>query len=162
VIPLTLVSDHLLVQLGIGVDERTRDQLVNMLLGGDNSVEAVRDALREMANTAGGAIRRAALADGVSLAIGLPSNENLFGADGKRRTWRICDDNGLVLDCMVVLSPNRSVHVTPSQLREGMVLAREVMGPDDTVIAPAGTRLTQTTIEQIERFAGPHLEIEAA
>lgn len=162
VIPLTLVSQHLLVKLGIGVDENTRAQLVDVLLGGEDNKEAVLDALREMANTAGGAIRRAALDDGVSFSIGLPSNENLFAADGRRRVWRVSDDNGLALECTVTLSSNHPERVPLTELREGMVLAREVIGDDGLVIASAGTCLTQTTIDQIAALMDPSVEIEAA
>jgi hypothetical protein len=162
VIPLTLVSDHLLVQLGIGVDEATRDQLVEVLLGGDNSGDALRDALREMANTAGGAIRRAALDDGVSFSIGLPSNENLFAASSHQRVWTISDGNGLQLDCTVALSANQPLRVHATDLREGMVLARDILGHDGSILITAGTSLTRTTADQIRDIASDReIEVEA-
>ncbi len=161
VIPLTLVSGHVLVQLGIGVDEATRAQLVETLLGGDDSGEALRDALREMANTAGGAIRRAALDDGVSFSIGLPSNENLFGASSQQRMWTISNGCGLQLDCTVTLSANKPTRIRAADLREGMVLARDVLAHDGTTIA-AGTSITRTTAEQIGQHARDReIEVEA-
>jgi hypothetical protein len=152
VIPLTLVSDHVLVQLGIGVDEATRDKLVEVLLGGDGSCDAMRDALREMANTAGGAIRRAALDDGVSFSIGLPSDDNVFsGAGAGQRAWTVSDGNGLQLDCTVAMTANRPRRVDVGELREGMVVTRDVVATDGAVVVPAGTSLTTATAQQIGR-----------
>ena len=161
VIPLTLVSDHLRVQFGIGVDEATREQLCDVLLGGDRTSDATLDALREMANTAGGAICRAALNDGISFSIGLPSNENLFSsAPGRGREWTITDGKSLYLDCMVMMSEDRTRHVAACDLREGMVLTYGIVDGLGEAVVEAGRTVTRTTIEEIVRVLGPTCPVE--
>jgi hypothetical protein len=154
VISLTLAADHLQLQLGIGVDEHTREHLTEMLLGGDATLEAICDALREMANTAGGAIRRAALDDGMSFAMGLPSNENVFASEKRRRGFAITDANGLYFECVVTFSANMPMRVSVSDLREGMVIMSEVVDETGAVIVAAGSSLTQTSAERISAVLG--------
>jgi hypothetical protein len=159
-ISLTLAADHLQLQLGIGVDERTRDHLGDVLLGGDCTIEAILDALREMANTAGGAIRRAALDDGMSFAMGLPSNENVFASEKRRRGFAITDANGLYLECVVTVSANVPTAVRASDLREGMVIMRDVVDESGTVVVAAGSSLTDTTAERVRSVLGCNGNVE--
>ncbi|HEY4056534.1 MAG TPA: hypothetical protein VGM39_07985 [Kofleriaceae bacterium] len=77
-IPLTLVAERLIVRVGLGVDAATRTRIQTDLLGNDASAPALADAMREMANIAGGAIRRSAFESGLTFTRGLPSNETLF------------------------------------------------------------------------------------
>ncbi len=164
VISLTLAADHLHLQLGIGVDEHTRAHLSDVLLGGDATLEAICDALREMANTAGGAIRRAALDDGMSFAMGLPSNENVFASEKRRRGFAITDANGLYLECVVTVSANLPTSVTVSELREGMVIMTDVVDERGQVVVAAGSSLTETSAERITSVLGreSHVEISKA
>ena len=159
-ISLTLAADHLQMQLGIGVDEHTRQQLTEALLGGDTTIEAILDVLREMANTAGGAIRRAALDDGMSFAMGLPSNENVFASEKRRRGFAITDANGLYLECVVTVSANVPTSVRASDLREGMVIMRDVVDEDGTVVVAAGSSLTETTAERVSSVLGSSCNVE--
>jgi hypothetical protein len=164
VIALTLASDHLQFQLGIGVDERTRDHLTDVLLGGDETIEAIRDALREMANTAGGAIRRAAMDDGMTFSMGLPTNENVFASEKRRRGFAITDAKGLYLECVVTVSANKPKRVDVSELCEGMVIATDIVDEDGDVLVAAGSSLTTTTAERISAVLarGSQVEITAA
>jgi hypothetical protein len=149
VISLTLAADHLQIQLGIGVDEPTREHLAEVLLGGDSTVEAICDALREMANTAGGAIRRAAMDDGMCFAMGLPTNDNVFASEKRRRGFAITDANGLYLECVVTVSANRAKRIDVSELREGMVIATDICDETGAIVVAAGSSLTATTAEHI-------------
>lgn len=160
VISLTLATDHLQVQLGIGVDQHTRDHLAEVLLGGDSTLEAICDALREMANTAGGAIRRAALDDGMSFAMGLPSNDNVFQSEKRRRSFAITDANGLYLECVMTMSANVPTRVNVSELREGMVIMTDIVDESGEVIVPAGSSLTETTAERISTLLGRDSQVE--
>jgi hypothetical protein len=160
VISLTLASDHLHVQLGLGVDERTRDHLTEALLGGDTTVEAICDALREMANTAGGAVRRAALGDGIRLAMGLPTNDNVFSSEKRRTVFAITDENGLYLECVLAVSANVPTTVKVSELREGMVIVDDVVDSGGTRVAEGGSLLTQSTAEQINTVLDCSSEVE--
>jgi hypothetical protein len=154
VVPLTMASDLLRIEIGLGVDERTRDHLRELLLGGDESHEAMADALREMANTAAGAIRRAALDDGDCLAIGLPSNDNLFIETlGKRQVWTM-SDKSMWLQCVVAASPNQGRAVPARELCEGMVLSKDVVAVEGLVVAEAGIAITDATAQTIVSAVG--------
>lgn len=160
VISLTLAAQHLQMQLGIGVDEQTHNHLSELLLGGDTTLEAICDALREMANTAGGAIRRAALDDGMSFAMGLPSNENVFASEQRRRGFAITDANGLYLECVVTVTTNAPTRLEVSELREGMVIMSDVVDESGVVVVSAGSSLTETTAARICTVLGPGSQVE--
>lgn len=164
VVPLTLVSDHLAVNLGLGVDAVARDKLRELLLGGDENCEAMLDALREMANTAGGAVCRVALDQGAMFTLGLPSNDDVFRAGrGKRREWAITDDDGLYLTCVAMLSENRTTRVAPSELRVGMALVSDAVHPiTGRTVALANCALTQTAIDAIAESFDDTTRIEVA
>lgn len=159
-IALTLATDHLQIELGIGVDERTRDHLSDVLLGGDSTVEAISDALREMANTAGGAIRRAALDDGMCFAMGLPTNDNVFGSEKRRRGFAITDANGLYLECVVTVSANRSKRIDVADLCEGMVIATDILDESGNILVASGGSLTATTAERIRAVLARGSQVE--
>lgn len=159
-IPLT--SNLVSLQIGLGIDQRSEGQLGDRILGGDVSEEAVRDALREMANTAGGAIRRAALEDGMSFAVGLPSNDNPFGDGVRCRAFTIGDGNGLQLECMIAVTTNVTAHVPARHLDEGMVLAQHVHAADGRIVHPRGTLLTSTTAIDIRELVGEAATIEVS
>ncbi len=154
VIALTLATDHLQVQLGIGIDEPTANHLTETLLGGDASIEAILDALREMANIAGGAIRRAALDDGMSFAMGLPSNENVFASEKRRRGFKITDANGLYIECVVTVSANIPTSIRASELREGMIIMRDIVDETGDVVVASGSSLTETSARRVAALIG--------
>lgn len=158
-IPLT--SNLVSLQVGLGIDQHTGGQLGERILGGDHSQDAMRDALREMANMAGGAIRRAALDDGMSFAVGLPSNENPFGVP-RCRAFTIGDGQGFQLECMIAVSTNVTTHVPAGQLEEGMVLAQNILGNDGDVVHHRGTLLTRTTAASIAGLLGAHATVEVS
>jgi hypothetical protein len=161
-IPLTLTAEHLQLRIGLGIDGCTMGALQSTLLGGDTSTEAMADAMREIANTAGGAVKRAALAAGVEFSIGLPSNTNLVACEGRahHRAWTLRAPSGVELACVVIASSTAPKVVATRDLREGMVLARDVRNAMGTLIAPAGTNLTRTTVEQLSRILGAAASLE--
>jgi hypothetical protein len=159
-IPLTSVPGQVSLQLGLGIDARTGGQLSERMLGGDVSGAAMQDALREMCNTAGGAIRRAALDEGLSFSVGLPNDENPFGAGSRRRVFTITDDNGVHLECTVNVSANLPIYVAASDLSEGMVLARDVVDANGDIVHHSGTVLTLTTAASIASLVGEQTSIE--
>ncbi|HEY4058046.1 MAG TPA: hypothetical protein VGM39_15635 [Kofleriaceae bacterium] len=143
VISLTFTNDRLMIQLGIGIDERGRSHLQQILLGGDGSDEVLRDALREMANTAGGAISRKGLQEGRDIALGLPSNDNEFTeASGKRRAWHMTNGEGLRIECVASARKSDPYLVPASALVEGMVVVAVLNDAKGKMLAAPGTRVT--------------------
>ncbi len=78
-IPLFVVADNLELRVSLIAEPKTLTWLRANLFGNPNiGDEATADALREMANTTGGCLKRAALAEGVAMAAGLPFNAGLI------------------------------------------------------------------------------------
>jgi len=162
-LPLTLTSEKIQLRLGFGIDEVTLVMLQAGLLAGDTSPEAAADALREIANTAGGVLKRVAMAAGLELTIGLPVNKSLAANDqvaGEHRAWTLEAATGMQLACTATAIASVPKIVGARDLKEGMVLATDVRNPNGVLIAPAGTNLTTTTVEQLARLLGAHATVE--
>jgi hypothetical protein len=153
-IPLTLTTEQIQIRIGLGIDFASMGALQSTLLGGDTSPDAIADAMRELANTAGGAIKRTALDSGVEFTIGLPSNANILAHEGKpvHRAWTLRSASGVSFVCVAIATSNAPKVVPTRDLREGMVLARDVRNAMGVLIAPAGTNMTRTTCEQLARI----------
>ncbi|HEY4177282.1 MAG TPA: hypothetical protein VGM90_10635 [Kofleriaceae bacterium] len=161
-IPLTLTSEQIQIRVGLGIDQSTMTALQRTLLGGDTSGEAMLDAMREMANTAGGAIKRAALEHGVEFTIGLPSNTNVVNTTNpERRSWTL-SGSAIALTCVAHATSSAPRVIVIKDLREGMILARDVLNSIGTLIAPAGTSVTRTTVEQLARILGTATTLEVS
>ncbi|MGE0398441.1 MAG: hypothetical protein AB7T06_17175 [Kofleriaceae bacterium] len=161
-IPLTLTAEQIQIRIGLGIDEATASSLQSTLLGGDTSGEAIADAMRELANTAGGAIKRMALDGGVEFSIGLPSNTNILVLDDqpRHRAWTLRSASGVSFVCVAIATSSAPRVVPARELREGMVLARDVRNAMGVLIAPAGTNITRTTVEQLSRLLGETASLE--
>ena len=156
-IAVTYSASQLQIRIGIGVDCASAGELQNGLLGGDLSEAALADALRELANTAAGGFARGALACNAQLTIGMPSNRDLVSgaASHEGRAFRLVAPGGsLVLHCVAIVSECAPKLVVASELREGMVLARDVMNSNGLLTVPAGTALTRATVQQLGRVLG--------
>lgn len=159
-IPLVLAADQVEVRLSIGADTSTCAALADKLLGGDVSEEAMMDALRELANTAGGALKRAALADGVTFTLGLPSNGGLFSDPAVKHRWYSRDELGLCLAFAAKVTVTAPKVLPASSLREGMVLVRDLKNPGGLLLASAGTLLTRSAAERLGSLAGASTLVE--
>lgn len=160
-IPLTLTTEQIQIKIGLGIDGSTMGALQATLLGGDMNPEALADAMRELANTAGGAIKRKALDTGVEFTIGLPSNANILQTgEPKQRAWTLRSASGVSFVCVAIATSNEPKLVAARDLKEGMVLARDVRNSMGVLIAPAGTNVTRTTVEQLARLLGATANLE--
>jgi DNA-binding response OmpR family regulator len=74
-LPLSVAEEGIDCRLRVGVDAESVEALARILLTVDGaSSEMLADMVREMANVAGGAMVTAADAEGVALAIGVPTS----------------------------------------------------------------------------------------
>ncbi len=163
-IPMSLAGDQLEVRVSIAVDEPTLKWLRDSVLCDPLAVEAATDdALREFANTAGGAVKRAALCEGVTLTTGIPFNDNAATSAGPRSCWTLrlsCDG-----PCIAVVGEVRSrqnQRVAATELCEGMVLAHDVRNQGGVLLVPAGARLTGVTAAKLAQTLGPRFFLEVA
>lgn len=162
-ITLTLPSEPLQIKLGFGLSAQALLALQQVLLGGDTSLDAASDAMRELANTAGGAFKHAAARDGLEFSMALPSNYNIFGVErSEQRRWHLHGSGELAFACVAAAYATTPRIVVARDLREGMVLARDVRNPHGLLIAAAGTNLTRTTVERLARLLGATATVEIA
>jgi CheY-like chemotaxis protein len=152
-VAISIVYDRVEIRLALGIDAVGTRALVAHLLAGDSRPEAVADALRELANVAAGAFKRAAIADGARVAVSIPTDQNLF-ATGEGRRWTLRGDNSLSLACASIARSIPPKRVPASKLEEGMVVIRDVRSPAGALLLPAGTSLTSVTARRLAGALG--------
>jgi CheY-like chemotaxis protein len=163
-IPMSLAGDQLELRLSIVADAKALAWIRETLLGDATAnVEATRDALRELANTAGGALKRAALAEGITLTTGLPTDDSVTRFPGKHLCWSLKLEGGD--GCLAVAGEIRSrsnERISAAQLTEGMVLAHDFRNEGGVLLVPAGSRLTATSATRLAAMLGPRYFLEVA
>jgi CheY-like chemotaxis protein len=163
-IQMSLAGEQLELRVSIVADATTLLWVKSTLLCDPNaSADAADDALRELANTAGGALKRAALAENVSLTTGLPTTEAVPPPTAGQMCWTLSLEGS---DCVlaVVGEARQRVNerVPSAQLTEGMILAHDVRTEGGILLAPAGCRLTGTTAAKLAKMLGPRFFVEVA
>jgi hypothetical protein len=163
-IPMSLAGDQLEVRVSIAVDSNALSWLRQSLLGdAAANDEATDDALRELANTAGGAVKRAALCENITLTTGLPTNDRAASFPSASRCWTLTLDGADT--CIAVVGEIRkreNQRVAASELSEGMVLAHDVRNEGGILLVPAGSRLSSTTAVKLAQMLGPRFFLEVA
>jgi CheY-like chemotaxis protein len=166
-IPLSFVQEQAEMRVTVGVDRASLAGAGDLFLGmPDAAPELIRDAVREIANTLAGAVKRNGLTDGIELTVGLPmdlSERPAAPEGGAAASWvmRIGDkDIRLLVDVTVVQQKNNRVPV--AQLKEGMVLRQDLKNEFGALLIPAGTRLTATTAARISKLMGDRYVVEVA
>jgi len=166
--PLTLASEQTEVRLTVGIDQPSIVKLGELCLGDPAATEeAVRDVLREFANTAGGAFMRAAAAEGVTLTCGIPTDLSTGAFAVNRPTARqqfiVGPRDGslhVTFEVDIVAKALRRVNV--AQLTEGMVLAHDLHSETGALLVPGGTRLTSSQIERMTRVVNARVTFDVA
>ncbi|HEX4455312.1 MAG TPA: hypothetical protein VH143_30845 [Kofleriaceae bacterium] len=157
-IPMVFARDHLELAISLAADAAACRWLGDNLLGDPAAgPDALDDVLREMANVAGGAVKRAMLPEGVVLSIGIPvagdaRTAQTLGTTATARTWRIFLDDGVSIALVAETRARPNQHVPARKLIEGMVLVSDVRNAAGVLLLPSGTRLTSTTAEKLGRL----------
>ena len=151
-------------RVSIVADDAALSWLGNCLLGDSNASQELRvDALRELANTAGGALKRAALPEQAVLTAGLPTLEDVSAwdvPDALRWTVSVGEEAAFCVQGRIARLQQGSVPA--SGLREGMVVVKDIRGPSGTLLLAAGTRLTLSSAERVRKILGPSFCVEVA
>ncbi len=158
-VSLSLAVEKIELQLSIGIEREMVAAFGGALLDGDTSEAMLADALRELANVAGGALKRAAGHDATSVTIGLPTNASVEDASNAR-TWSATTSTGLRLRIAAVALPCKGRAVRRVELREGMVLGGDVRNQAGLLLVAAGTYLTSTTVDGLARTLDPNALVE--
>lgn len=150
-ITMTMATEQLELCVSIVADTATRQWLGASLLGdAAASDEALDDVMREMANLAGGALKRAARAEGPVLSTGIPvDRRSLPRRESGARCWTIPIDADTQLAVIGEVRHRANRRIPARGLIEGMVVVADVHNGLGTLLLPSGTRLTVTTAERL-------------
>jgi DNA-binding response OmpR family regulator len=160
-IRMFVVADNLELKASIIAEPKTLAWVRTNLFGSPTVGEEVTaDALREMANVVGGCLKRMAVAEGVSVAAGLPFNGPFpaAGTEVRYRTLQLDDDCRFVLATEMI--HRESQRVRAAALTEGLVLTQDVKTETGVLLMPAGSRLTDTTVTKLTQLLGPHTHVD--
>jgi CheY-like chemotaxis protein len=157
-ISISIASENAEIRVSIVVDARLVHSLAEVLLGDAGaSPDAVADMLREVVNTAGGAVKLAAGDENIPATTGLPVN---LGRGRSRteetRTWTMrVTGSGMQLGLIGEIVRHATVHRPLRDVRDGMVLSRDVLDGEGAVVVAAGTLLNMTTRARLDASLGP-------
>lgn len=163
-IPMSLAGDQLEVRVSIVVDAAGLEWLKANLLGDPGASDDVADdALRELANTAGGALKRAALIENVTLTTGIPTTEAMAVPAAHMASWTLAiEGSDACLALVGEIRQRSNQRLAASELSEGMIPAHDVRNEDGILLVPAGTRLTTTSAARLGKLLGPRFFLEVA
>jgi len=162
-IPMSLAGDQLEVRVSIAADATGLAWLRAAVLGDPGASEAMTDdVLRELANTAGGALKRSALGENVTLTTGIPASEQL-AIMPSQNVWTLSLPDGSASIAVVgVIQSKENQRVLATNLSEGMVIVHDVRNAGGLLLVPAGSRLTSSTAAKLAKVLGPKFFLEVA
>lgn len=168
-IPLTIAAEGMEVRLTVGLDAPSLNTVAELVLGapGGAADEAVRDMVREFANTAAGAFKRTAGQEGVTLTCGLPVDIKpgrlaALNSTARRKFFVSAKDQAMRIGFDIEVAAKSLARVTVAALKEGMVLARDLKNDAGGLLVPAGTRLTSSQIDRMQRILSDEVAIDVA
>lgn len=164
-IPMSLASEQTEVRVSIVIDPPTVEWLGGALLGDANAGDAaIDDVLRELANTAGGAVKRAALPENVTLTTGMPVNDTAVRFQGESIQSFVATADGGKASIAIVgeIRRRENQRLPASKLREGMVLVHDLRSESGALLVTAGSRLTSTTATRLAQMLGERFLVEVA
>ena len=157
---LCLPKEHTEVGLVTWLSADAAGHFGTQLFGGDVAEELLGDALRETANTAAGAFRRAASEEGTTFASTLPTSMKAPEADWTSARHWTARHGGLELGFLAYQRKLKRARAFSGDLREGMVLATDLRDPAGMTLSAAGTVITERTAQRIINLVGTLTLIE--
>jgi hypothetical protein len=161
-LPMSMPSAKLEVRVSIVADPGAQTFLARQLLQDENAApDALHDMLGELANTAGGALKRAAIPEHATLTTGLPLTE-MLDQDGieDARCWTLALDEHVSIGIVARIQRRRNIRVPAISVREGMVVVRDIRADSGTLLLSAGTRLTLTSARRLRALLSPNELVE--
>lgn len=152
-IPLSLPAEGLELRLAVGIDLESAQILADRLFAEAVSEGTLADTLRELANNAGGAFKRAALTEGPVFTLGLPVNKAALVPNDGDRCWSVAWGQ-LRLSFRVTRINAAPRHLAATNLRPGMVLGQDIRNSGGVLLLSAGSALTDRTVERIVDIMG--------
>jgi CheY-like chemotaxis protein len=163
-IPMTFATEQKEISVSVLINERGVRPLGRLALRDESaSKEAIEDVLRELANMAGGAFKRSAQQENLTVTTGLPytlSTIDLTAERGSSRCWSAALPGGWMLGLTAEIRALGRHRVAAGDLKEGMVLAADVTNAVGALFARSGTRLTLSAANRIAQIIGPGAPID--
>jgi len=157
---LSVASAGVEVVIGVGADEPSSRALAAALLGGVAASSAeMNDLMRELANLAGGAFKQVAVGVGLQFTMGLavdvaPSSLPSVARTPRRAWVAAAGDGSLRVEFEIEVRARENKRVPVVALREGMVLARDLLNDAGALLIPEGTRLTESHLVHLPKVLG--------
>jgi len=159
-VTLTLPEKSVELVLGVGIAEASVTALSHHLFGEEVGGEVMADAMREFANSGGGAFKRAALAEDHAFALGLPHDSMLMSPpEGPAIELHA---GPVAVTVWIAVRQDKPRRVTAANLAEGMVLAQPVRNGAGQLLVAAGSVLTERTVTRLVEMVGPTALVEVA
>jgi CheY-like chemotaxis protein len=162
-IPMSIASEEAEIRVSVVVEAKLLKTLAALLLGDENAPDAaLEDMLREIANTAGGAVKRAAALEQVEITTGLPVNEGgEVTKNEMTRTWTaVIDGSKAQVGIIGEICKRANQRVPLSRAMEGMVITHDLRNDSGALLMPAGTRLTATAVARMVARLGPRFVVD--
>lgn len=162
-IPMSIASEQAEIRVSIVVEAKLLRTLAGLLLGDENSSDAaLEDMLREIANTAGGAVKRAAELENVEITTGLPVNEGCeVTRNEMTRTWTaVIDGSNTHVGIIGEICKRANQRLPLARAMEGMVITHDLRNDTGALLMPAGTRLTTTAVARMVARLGPRFVVD--
>lgn len=160
-IPLTMAGAEAELLVGVGIEACELTEFSTNLFGEEVGVEIICDAVREFANTAGGAVKRASIGDDQAFSMGLPHEVVVYRPPEDAKAWRL-EGEGANLVVWYVARTDQPRMMAACSLREGMVLNKAVRTGAGAVLVPQGAVLTERTVARLLDMLGPNTLVEVA
>lgn len=165
-IPITFPTERAEIHVKVGLGKESLVKLCSLMMGESNpSPELMNDLLREFANTAGGAMKRSADAEGFMATMGLPKLIEvpaLDVGDPANRCRFAVTSNDFSIGMEVTAHSRKLEQVVVSKLKEGMVVAADVANSAGALLVRAGTRLTLSNVTRLAGLLPAKAVIEVA
>jgi CheY-like chemotaxis protein len=157
-------QNQLELRVAVGADDESARKLAIHMFGPENA-DLAGDVLSEITNIFMGTLKTGFSAESFAFVSGLPA---LVQTDHLLRppvTFKLQEAFALTFaDASLVvhlgLRSKANVMVTPSALREGMVLAKDVLNARGMLLINGGTRVSLTIAEKLQAVLEPKSQIE--
>jgi len=159
-VTLTLPAESVEVTLGVGIAEEVAAELGTHLFGEAVPTDVMADAMREFANSAGGAFKRSALQEDQPFSLGLPQ-DCLLLSPPEGPGW-IAAAGGIRVVTWLHTRKDKPRRVSAAHLEEGMVLAQPIRSASGQLLVAAGAVLTQRTVTRLVDMVGASALVEVA
>jgi CheY-like chemotaxis protein len=162
-IPMSIATERAEIRVSIVIEKRLVRTLAGILLCDEDAPEpAIKDMIREIANTAGGSVKRAGELDKLSITTGLPVDEPRGVTKSEMtRCWTVTI-HGSEAQIGIVGEVNRrsNQRLPLTKVSEGMVIVNDIRTETGALIVPSGTRLSMATVTRLVGLLGQRFVVD--